>query len=105
VPIVGKGDEILLESPVIVGDVPETHKSFSWTVEHRGVTEEQQQECYNCHGRSFCNNGACHNLEHPENMLFTHAEEFKKQGEQVCYTCHQNITCIRCHPAGIIQNP
>ena len=105
VPIVGRGDEILVEAPVIVGTVPPSHSDFRWTVEHRSVTDNGKQECFNCHGKSFCNNGACHNLSHPENMLFTHADEYRKRGGQVCYTCHQNILCSRCHPGGIVSNP
>ncbi len=105
VPITGRGDATLVEAPVIVGDVPASHSDFRWTVDHRSVTEAEKQECYQCHGQSFCNNGACHNLSHPANMLFTHAEEYKRQGGQVCYTCHQNISCTRCHPSGIINLP
>ena len=105
VPIVGRGTDLLVEAPVIVGGVPESHSKFSWTVTHRNVTEAEKLECYNCHGQSFCNNGACHNLSHPEAMLFTHAEEYRNKGGQVCYTCHQNISCTRCHPAGVFKNP
>ena len=105
VPIVGRGNDLLVEAPVIVGGVPESHSEFSWTVNHRTVTETEKQECYNCHGQSFCNNGACHNLSHPEDMLYTHADEYRSKGEQVCYTCHQNISCTRCHPAGVLKNP
>ena len=105
VPIVGIGSELLVEAPVIVGSVPPSHKDFSWTIEHRNVTGADKQDCFSCHGQSFCNNGACHNLSHPKNMLFTHADEYKKRGGQVCYNCHQNVLCSRCHPGGIIQNP
>lgn len=105
VPIVGRGTETIVEAPVIVGDIPESHSDFRWTIEHRNVSDAEQQGCYNCHGKSFCNNGACHNLSHPENMAFTHADEVRAQGEQVCYTCHQNVTCTSCHPDGIINNP
>ena len=105
VPIVGRGDELVVESPVVVGEVPPSHSDFSWTVDHRDITEAEKQECYNCHGQSFCNNGACHNLSHPANMLFVHGEEYRKQGGQVCYTCHQDITCQKCHPGGVIKNP
>ncbi len=105
VPIVGRGTDLLVEAPVIVGGVPESHTNFRWTVDHRSVTEDEKQECYNCHGQSFCNNGACHNLSHPEDMLYTHADEYRDKGEQVCYTCHQNISCTRCHPAGVLKNP
>jgi len=105
VPIVGRGDNLLIETPVIVGDVPETHADFSWTIEHRDVPEAEQQECFNCHGQGFCNNGACHNLEHPEDMVFAHADEYRERGDEVCYTCHQNVTCSRCHPGGVISNP
>jgi hypothetical protein len=38
-------------------------------------------------------------------MLYSHAEEYKKQGGQVCYTCHQDVLSSRCHPGGIITNP
>ena len=106
VPIVGRGSETIVEAPVIVGGAPASHDDFRWTVAHRTVTDADKQECLNCHGQSFCSNGACHNLSHPEDMAFTHAAEVKRQGsEQVCVTCHQNVTCTRCHPAGIIKNP
>ena len=105
VPIVGRGDEMVVESPVITGAVPESHSDFRWTIEHRDVDEAEEQECYQCHGQAFCNNGVCHNLDHPPEMLFTHAEEYYAQGDQVCYTCHQDILCSRCHPGGIINNP
>jgi len=105
VPIVGRGDDRLVEAPVVVGDVPETHADFRWTIEHRETTVEQTAECYQCHGQGFCNNGVCHNLDHPKDMLFTHADEYLEQGDQVCYTCHQDILCSRCHPGGIIKNP
>ncbi len=105
VPIVGRGDDMLIEAPVIVGRVPESHSDFSWTIEHRSVKDAQAEGCYGCHGQRFCNNGACHNLSHPPDMLYSHAAEYKKQGGQVCYTCHQNILCSRCHPGGVITNP
>ncbi len=107
VPIVGEGDETIVDAPVIAGAVPESHSDFRFTVEHRTVTEQQTEaECYQCHGKSFCSNEACHNLDHPEDMVFTHAEEYEQRGEQVCYTCHQNfVLCSRCHPGGIIENP
>jgi nitrate/TMAO reductase-like tetraheme cytochrome c subunit len=105
VPIVGRGEDLLLESPVIVGEVPGDHVDFSWTIEHRSTPENDLQSCYQCHGQGFCNNGVCHNLDHPPDMLFTHAEEYRVQGDQVCYTCHQDVLCSRCHPGGIIENP
>ncbi len=105
VPIVGRGDDMLVEAPVIVGAVPDSHSDFRWTIEHRDVKDAQSEGCYDCHGQRFCNNGACHNLSHPPDMLYSHAKEYKKQGGQVCYTCHQNILCSRCHPGGIITNP
>lgn len=105
VPIVGRGEEVLIEAPVIVGATPPSHADFRWTIEHRSVTESDKQVCLNCHGQGFCNNGACHNLSHPEDMLYTHAEEYRTRGDQVCYNCHQNILCSRCHPGGIVTNP
>ncbi len=105
VPIVGRGNDMLVEAPVIVGAVPASHSDFRWTIEHRSVTEAERQDCYNCHGQGFCNNGVCHSLSHPPNMLFTHADEYRKRGGQVCYTCHQDILCSRCHPGGIVTNP
>ena len=105
VPIVGRGDDLLVEAPVIVGSVPETHSSFRWTIAHQGITDAEKQDCYQCHGQGFCNNGICHNLNHPPDMLFSHAEEYRQQGGQVCYICHQDINCSRCHPAGIVDNP
>ncbi len=107
VPIVGKGDEQLVEAPVITGPVPASHEDYSWTIEHRSTSEaEQQEDCFQCHGQNFCNNGACHNLEHPEDMVYTHAEEYDRHGDQVCFTCHQNyVLCSRCHPGGIVENP
>lgn len=105
VPITSRGSELSVEAPVITGAVPESHSDFRWTIEHRTTTEEATQDCYQCHGQAFCNNGACHNLSHPEDMLFTHPEEYKKSGGQVCYTCHQDVLCSRCHPGGIVSNP
>ena len=105
VPIVGRGDDLLVEAPVIVGTTPASHADFRWTIEHRSITAAETQECYQCHGQGFCNNGACHNLSHPPDMLYTHAEEYRKQGDQVCYTCHQDVLCSRCHPGGIVKNP
>ena len=101
VPIVGKGTETLVEAPVVVGDAPATHVDFRWTIEHRSVTDAQKQDCFQCHGQAFCNNGACHNLSHPENMAFSHPAEVKRVGQQVCFNCHQDITCTRCHPGGV----
>jgi nitrate/TMAO reductase-like tetraheme cytochrome c subunit len=105
VPIVGRGDEMLVEAPVIVGAPPTTHNDFRWTIEHRTTTDTERVQCLNCHGAGFCNNSACHNLSHPADMAFTHPEEYKKKGGQVCYTCHQDVTCTRCHPAGVLKNP
>ncbi len=105
VPIVSRGDEQVVESPVITGPIPETHSDFRWTVEHRSITPVEEQECYQCHGQAFCNNGICHNLSHPPDMLYTHADEFRKRGNQVCYICHQNVLCSRCHVGDIIENP
>lgn len=105
VPIVGRGDDMLVEAPVIVGNVPESHSDFRWTVDHRSIDKTQEEGCYDCHGQGFCNNGACHNLNHPPDMLYTHAEEIRQTGEQTCYTCHQDILCSRCHAGGIVENP
>jgi hypothetical protein len=105
VPITGRGSETLVEAPVIVGSVPETHADFSWTIDHQNVPAAEMQTCYNCHGQSFCNNGACHNLNHPSDMLYTHPQSYAESGGQVCYTCHQNVTCARCHAGGIIGKP
>jgi len=105
VPIVGRGDDLLVEAPVIVGAAPASHSSFRWTITHQAISENEKQDCYQCHGQGFCNNGICHNLSHPPNMLFSHAEEYRRQGEQVCYICHQDIHCSRCHPAGVVENP
>jgi nitrate/TMAO reductase-like tetraheme cytochrome c subunit len=105
VPIAGRGEEQLIESPVITGPVPDSHADFSWTIEHRDVDKAQEQECYQCHGQAFCSNGACHNLSHAPDMLYTHADEYYTRGDQVCYTCHQNVLCSRCHPGGIVKSP
>jgi nitrate/TMAO reductase-like tetraheme cytochrome c subunit len=105
VPIVGRGDEMLIEAPVIAGDLPESHADFRFTLEHRSVSEEEREECYECHGRGFCNNRACHGISHPPDMLYSHAEEYRKTGDKACYTCHQDILCSRCHPQGAISNP
>lgn len=105
VPIVGKGTE-MLEVPVVAGRAPESHSDFRWTVEHRDVTQEQiEGECLQCHGKSFCSSEACHNLNHPPDMVYTHAKEYALRGNEVCYTCHQNyVLCSRCHPGGIVGN-
>ena len=96
----------IVEAPVIIGSVPSSHDDFRWTIEHRNITDADKKLCADCHGQAFCNNGVCHNVSHPPDMLFAHAEEFKKQGGQICYICHQNnVTCSRCHPGGIVQNP
>ena len=105
VPIVGRGSDMLVEAPVIVGAVPPSHSDFQWTTEHRTVSEAGRQECYTCHGQGFCSNQACHNLSHPPDMLFKHAEEYRQRGDEVCYTCHQDVLCSRCHPGGIVSNP
>jgi nitrate/TMAO reductase-like tetraheme cytochrome c subunit len=105
VPIVGRSTDLLVEAPVIVGSAPASHADFSWTIKHQNISEAEKSDCFQCHGQGFCNNGVCHSLSHPPDMQFTHAEEYRKQGNQVCYTCHQNITCTRCHIGGIIDNP
>jgi len=106
VPIVGRESDLVVEAPVIVGKVPPSHEDFRWTIEHRNVTDADKQECFVCHGQGFCNNGTCHNLSHPEDMLYKHAEIFRNVGnEQVCYTCHQDITCTKCHAGGVVNNP
>jgi len=105
VPIVGMGDDLLVEAPVIVGSPPPSHASSRWTVEHQNISQEEQGICLQCHGQGFCNNGVCHNLSHPPDMLFVHADEYRKQGNQVCYTCHQDISCSRCHLQGVVNNP
>ena len=105
VPIVGRGSDRLIEAPVIVGEVPESHSDFRYTIEHRTTTDEERQECYQCHGQGFCQNEACHNLKPPPDMLYTHADEYRRTGDQVCYTCHQDVLCSRCHPGGVVANP
>jgi hypothetical protein len=105
VPITGRGAETIVEAPVIVGNIPESHSDFRWTIEHQNITEADKQTCYNCHGQSFCNNGACHNLSHPPDMLYTHPQSYLESGGQACFTCHQNVTCARCHPGGVINKP
>ncbi|MFN2289975.1 MAG: NapC/NirT family cytochrome c [Anaerolineae bacterium] len=105
VPIVGRGSDILYEAPVIVGNVPTSHSDFRYTIEHRSTTEAEREECYQCHGQGFCQNEACHSLQHPPDMLYTHSEEYRRTGEQVCYNCHQDILCSRCHPGGVVANP
>ena len=105
VPIVGRGSAMLVEAPVIVGAAPESHSDFRYTVEHRTTTEAELEECYQCHGQGFCQNEACHNLAHPPDMLYTHSDEYRRTGDQVCYNCHQAILCSRCHPGGRVAGP
>ncbi len=105
VPIVGRGSDMLIEAPVIVGSVPESHSDFRYTVEHRSTTDAERETCYQCHGQGFCQNEACHNLQHPADMLYTHADEYRRTGDQVCYNCHQDVLCSRCHPGGVVSNP
>jgi hypothetical protein len=102
VPIIGRGTDMLVEAPVIVGEVPASHSDFRYTIEHRNTTDAEREECYLCHGQGFCNNEACHSLSHPPEMLFTHPEEYRGTGSRVCYTCHQDIFCSRCHSGGIV---
>jgi len=105
VPVVGRGDDMLVEAPVITGAVPASHSDFRFTIEHRSTTEDERQDCYACHGQGFCRNAACHNLSHPPDMAYTHADEYRKTGDQVCYTCHQDVLCSRCHPGGFVGRP
>jgi len=105
VPIVDRGDSLQAASHVLVGNAPDSHADFAFTVEHRDVTEEEEQACYQCHGQSFCNNEACHNLDHPPDILYTHAEAYRETGEETCYTCHQDILCSRCHTGSIVAGP
>ncbi len=105
VPIVGRGSAMLVEAPVIVGAAPDSHSDFRYTVEHRTTTEVEREECYQCHGRGFCENDACHNLAHPPDMLYTHSDEYRRTGDQVCYNCHQAVLCSRCHPGGVVARP
>jgi hypothetical protein len=105
VPIVGRGSAMLVEAPVIVGAAPESHSDFRYTVEHRTTTDAEREECYQCHGQGFCQNEACHNLSHPPDMLYTHSDEYRRTGDQLCYNCHQAILCSRCHPGGVIAGP
>jgi hypothetical protein len=105
VPIVGRGDAMLVEAPVIVGAAPESHSDFSYTVEHRTTTDAERQECYQCHGQGFCQNEACHGFNHPPDMLYMHSEEYRRTGDAVCYNCHQAILCSRCHPGGRVVAP
>ncbi len=105
VPIVGRGSAMLVEAPVIVGAAPESHSDFRYTVEHRTTTDAERQECYQCHGQGFCENEACHNLSHPPDMLYTHSDEYRRTGDQVCYNCHQAVLCSRCHPGGFVAAP
>ena len=106
VPIVGRGGDLQVEAPVIVGALPESHADFSWTIEHRNVPQAEIQDCYTCHGQGFCNNGVCHNLEHPEDMLYRHADIYKAtESKNICQTCHQEITCARCHVDGFRATP
>lgn len=102
VPIIGSGPGPIVDAPVVIGSIPASHDDFRWTIEHRNVNDAGKQACYDCHGQTFCNNAACHNLSHPEDMAFKHPAIIKeKGGQEVCYTCHQNVTCTRCHPSGI----
>ena len=105
VPIVGRGTAMLVEAPVIVGAAPESHSDFRYTVEHRTTTEAEREECYQCHGQGFCQNEACHSLNHPPDMLYTHSDEYRRTGNQICYNCHQEILCSRCHPGGVVASP
>ncbi len=105
VPIIGRGADVLIEAPVIAGAVPVSHSDFRFTIEHRSTTEAEKQECYACHGQGFCSNEACHSISHPPDMLYTHPDEYRRMGSQVCYTCHQDVLCSRCHAGGIIVNP
>ncbi len=105
VPIVGRGSDMLIEAPVVVGRVPDSHADFRYTIEHRTTTPAEREECYQCHGKGFCQNEACHSLRHPPDMLYTHADEYRRTGDQICYNCHQDVLCSRCHPGGIVANP
>jgi nitrate/TMAO reductase-like tetraheme cytochrome c subunit len=105
VPIVGRGDGMLVEAPVVVGETPASHSDFRWTIEHREIADPEEEGCYLCHGQGFCSNEACHGFDHPPDMLFSHAEEYRKTGNEVCYVCHQTVLCSWCHPGGLVGSP
>lgn len=105
VPILVRGSETLVAPPVLVGNPPDSHKDFRWTIDHRYTTPAEEQTCYQCHGQAFCNNSVCHNLNHPPDMLTSHPQQIQTEGSQVCYICHQNVFCSRCHAEGILNNP
>ena len=33
----GRGTEMIVDAPAIVGNVPESHADFKWTIEHRNA--------------------------------------------------------------------
>jgi hypothetical protein len=98
VPMIGRGNARVVEAPIVVGAAPATHNDFRWTIEHRNVTDADKRECLNCHGQAFCDNGLCHSVKHGPDMLFTHADESRAKGQQICDTCHQEVLCNQCHP-------
>lgn len=71
----------------------------------RRLRSVREQDCYVCHGQGFCSNSACHNLSRPPDMLHSRADEYRRTGNQVCYNCHQDILCSRCHPGGVVAGP
>ena len=50
VPITGRGTDLVVEAPVIVGNIPDSHTDFRWTISHQSITDADKQACYNCHG-------------------------------------------------------
>jgi hypothetical protein len=99
VPITTRGSEINVNTPVIGGQPPDTHKDFRWTIDHRTTTELQKQQCYQCHGQASCSNSTCHSISHPPDMLYSHPAQYQKSGDQACQMCHQEVLCNRCHAA------
>ena len=75
--------------------------------------EEQNAVCAGCHTQQLGHGwfGSVHETEGQACVEChnVHAEQdpvlSRNNQAEVCYTCHQDILCSRCHPGGIIVNP
>ena len=103
VPIVGRGTEMIVDAPAIVGNVPESHADFKWTIEHRNAhLMPRNRNATTAMANLFATMApATICLTRKTRHSHTRVTCWQAKGVQVCYTCHQDVTCTRCHPSGI----
>ncbi len=71
----------------------------SWPYIHgdKAKNVSKEDDCYNCHVKSFCKD--CHRVEmpHPTGFLPEHPKVVQKEGDEICYNCHVKGDCRACH--------